>query len=306
MTTFAFAIPTRNSVKTAWRTLVSMAGQSHEDWHAVVVDDCSTDGTADYVEECAAELRIGDKVRVIRNDRRRWEVYNVLQAMSWMCDEDVVCRLDLDDYLCDLNALEIMAKAYEQIPDLEAAWSNHRWFDERGVTQQNISAAMPANADPYKHPWVSSHLKTWRKSVSKKVFDANYRGPDGEYIKRAGDQAIYLPVLALAKKRVHVPVAMYAYRCDMSPETFQTDDARFQKEEADFLRQRGLLDMSMDDINRETELSYRKIKGETLTAEEEADREALRARLLFLLPKPEPLPPEVLAAMEEIKNLRQP
>ena len=239
--TFAFAIPTRNSVKTMWQTLVSMAGQSYTNWYAVIVDDCSTDGTAEQVETYSKWLGIEHKVSVVRNKERRWEVYNVLLAMSQMDDDDIVCRLDLDDYLCDLNALEIMATAYEKIPDLEAAWSNHRWFDQNGITNQNISAALPSGVDPYKHPWVSSHFKTWKKSVSKHVFDANYRGADGEYIKRAGDQAIYLPVLALAKKRVHVPITMYAYRCDMSPATFQTDDARFQKEEAEFLRKRGFI-----------------------------------------------------------------
>ncbi len=241
MIEFGFAIPTRNSVKTARQCIASMAFQSYPRWNAVVVDDCSTDGTADYIEKCAEEFGVKDKFRVIRNRERLWEVANVLHAMSLVSDEDVVCRLDLDDYLCDLNALEIMAKAYTEIPDLDAAWSNHRWYDDNGVTSQNISAAMSANADPYKHPWVSSHLKTWRKSVSKQVPDANYRGVDGEYIKRAGDQAIYLPVLALARRRIHIPIAMYAYRCDMNPETFQTDDAKFQKDEAEFLRKRGFI-----------------------------------------------------------------
>lgn len=303
MIEFGFAIPTRNSRKTARQALASMAFQSYPRWHAVVVDDCSTDGTAAFVEDCAKELGVADKVRVIRNTERMWEVANVLQAMSWMDDEEVVCRLDLDDYLCDLNALEILAKAYTEIPDLEAAWTNHRWFDDRGVTSQNISGPMPVNADPYKHPWVSSHLKTWRKSVSKRVFDANYRGADDEYIKRAGDQAIYLPVLKLAKRRVHVPVATYAYRCDMRSETFQTDDARFQKEEAEFLRARGFLDMSMDEINHRDTLKLRELRGETLSAEESAELESLTSRLQHLLPKPAKLPAGVLEAMKAAARL---
>ena len=298
---FGFAIPTRNSVKTARQCIASMAFQSYPHWYAVVVDDCSTDGTADFVMKCAEEFGVADKFRVLRNTERLWEVANVLQAMSWMGHDDIVCRLDLDDYLCDLNALEILAKAYTEIPELDAAWTNHRWFDENGITSQNISAAMPANADPYKHPWVSSHLKTWRKEVSKQVFDANYRGADDEYIKRAGDQAIYLPVLALARRRVHIPIATYAYRCDMSPETFQTDDAKFQKEEAEFLRKRGLLNMTMDEHDRRSVLAYR--QREQLTLSELAELDSLNARLRFLLPKPQKLPPEVLAALELAEKL---
>jgi glycosyltransferase involved in cell wall biosynthesis len=269
----------------------------------VIVDDCSTDGTADFVEKCAEEFGVADKVRVLRNDERMWEVANVLQAMSWMDDDDVVCRLDLDDYLCDLNALEILAKAYTEIPDLEAAWTSHRWFDDRGVTSQNISGPMPANADPYKHPWVSSHMKTWRKSVSKRVFDANYRGPDDEYIKRAGDQAIYLPVLKLAKRRIYIPVVTYAYRCDMRAETFQTDDARFQKDEAEFLRERGFLDMNEEDVSRRDDLVMRKMLTESLTVAEQSELDILNERLKFLLPKPTPLPDEVLKAIEDARRL---
>lgn len=241
MTRFAFAIPTRNATSTAKRALASLAFQSYPHWRAIVVDDCSTDGTAAFVEGQAELLGVADKVSVIRQNQRMWEVSNVLTAMDRIEDDEIVCRFDLDDYLCDLNALEIVAKAYDNVPDLDALWTAHRWFDDDGVTNKNISGPLPADVDPYVYPWVSSHLKTWRRSVSKAVPDANYRGLDGEYIKRAGDQAIYLPVLKLARKRLYCPVPTYAYRCDMKPETFQTDDARFQKDEAEFLRKRGFI-----------------------------------------------------------------
>lgn len=270
MINFAFAIPTRNSIKTARQALLSMAGQSHADWRAVVVDDCSTDGTPEFIEACAKQLGITDRVTVLRNRQRAWEVSNVLRALSFIEDDEIVCRLDLDDYLCDLNALEIMAKAYEQNPGLEAAWSKHRWLQSSGVTNFNISQVMPADADPYRYQWVSSHLKTWRRSVSRQVADANYRGQDGSYIKRAGDQAIYLPVLKLAKRRVHVPVVMYAYRCEMSQETFSSDDARFQKEEAEFLRNRGLIVATPGDVERHAELTIKKLSS-TLWREEELE-----------------------------------
>ncbi len=242
MTKFCFVVPTRNSSKTLRQALLSLAGQSYPHWRAVIVDDCSDDVTVFRIAEDTNDLGISDKITLIQNDERLWEVANVLKALDEVQSDEIVCRFDLDDYLSDLNALEIIAGAYNKFPDLDALWTAHRWFDERGVTNTNISGPMASDADPYTHPWVSSHLKTWRKSVSEKVPDANYRGEDGEYIKRAGDQAIYLPVLKLARKRMYCPISTYAYRCDMSPETFQTDDARFQKDEAEFLRKRGFVE----------------------------------------------------------------
>lgn len=239
---FAFAIPTRNSWKTAKRALASLAYQSHHNWRAIIVDDCSVDDTPAILRMMCKDLGIFEKVEVVENVEREWEVANVLKALKRIDPDEVACRLDLDDYLCDLNALEVIAMAYATHDDLDALWTNHRWVHTSGVTNHNISAALPASADPYAHPWVSSHLKTWRKSVSDRVPDANYRGADGGYIKRAGDQAVYLPVLKLARRRLHCPITAYAYSCDMSPSTFQSEDAKFQKEEAEFLRKRGFVE----------------------------------------------------------------
>ena len=154
--------------------------------------------------------------------------------------DDIIVRLDADDFLCELDAFRIMNLVYND-SGCDCLWTAHRWFDDDSITSQNISAVMPDNADPYKHPWVSSHCKTFRKSLINDVNDANFRGQDGEYIKRAGDQAVYLPVLHKAKKRVYLPHVTYAYRCEMKPQTFQTQDAKFQKAEAEFLRERGFI-----------------------------------------------------------------
>jgi glycosyltransferase involved in cell wall biosynthesis len=238
---FAFAIPTRNSTKTLAKTLVSLAGQSYDHWRAVIVDDCSTDGTKDKIAAVASDLGILGKLTLIRNDVRSWEIVNTLKALEQIQPDEIVCRLDLDDYLCDLNALEIIARRYAKDLELDALWTAHRWFDSNGVTTMNISGPMPQNADPYKHPWVSSHLKTFRRSLLTGVSDLNYRGKDGEYFKRIGDQTFMLPALARARKHEFLPIAAYAYFCPMDPGNFQTDDAKFQKEEAHYLRSRGFV-----------------------------------------------------------------
>ena len=106
-----------------------------------------------------------------------------------------------------------------------------------------ISRELPKDADPYKHPWVSSHLKTFRKKLIEAVDDKNFRGENGEYFKRIGDQAIYLPVLRNANgKWHHEPICAYHYTIELKPETFQTDDAKFQRDEGIYLRTRGYIE----------------------------------------------------------------
>jgi glycosyltransferase involved in cell wall biosynthesis len=241
MIQFVFVIPTRNSVKTLRQAIASMAFQSYPHWRAIIIDDCSTDGTPDVIEATIKQFGIVDKFIVLRNKERLWEVANVLQAMTQIDDSEIVCRLDLDDYLCDLNALEIMAQAYTKFSDLDVAYSKHRWFDDEQLTNFNISAELPANADPYIHPWVTSHFKTFRRSTLKNVKYENYRDANGEYFKRIGDQAFMLPALKNARRWLFIQQSLYAYRCDLRPETFQTEDAKYQAAEAEHLRKRGYI-----------------------------------------------------------------
>jgi hypothetical protein len=186
------------------------------------------------------ENPIEPKVEVVINDEKLWEVGNVLAMIrsDLVREDDIICRLDGDDFLCDLCALQDLNAVYES-ENLGVCWTAHRWGD----TLQNISGPLPPDADPYKHEWVSSHFKTFRKFLITDVDDENFRGEDGKYIKRTGDQAIYLPVLWQARERKlnsgYLPRCMYYYTIDMRPETFQTEDAKFQRLEGEFIRRRG-------------------------------------------------------------------
>jgi hypothetical protein len=174
------------------------------------------------------------KITSVWNETKEWEVSNVLKGLKTCDDDDIVCRIDADDWLTDLDCLAILDYTY-QATKCDIAWTAHRW----SFSDKNISGPMSNDADPYSHPWVSSHLKTFRKNLLNGVSDQNYRGEDGSYIRRAGDQAIYLPALRNSKNRVFVPRVMYHYTIKDEPQTYQTEDAKFQRDEAVFLRKRG-------------------------------------------------------------------
>ncbi len=189
-----------------------------------------------------SDLSILDKVTVIDNTEKKWEMANVLAGInhSLVKDNDVILRCDPDDFLCDLDALRILNDVYNQT-NCDVLWTKHRWFDDNQVTNFNISEDMPNNADPYKYKWVTSHCKTFRKHLINNIPDENFRGSDGKYITRAGDQSLLLPILSVAKKRMFLPLVTYAYRCNLQPETFQTEDAKFQLQESQYIRARGFI-----------------------------------------------------------------
>jgi len=261
---FCFVAPMFNASSTLEQLLFSLHGQSYNNWHLILIDDVSAPDELDKEKEILGRFNqhakidlkfnplavdedywipirnnirwYGNKTVLITNDEKKWEVANVLEGIrNYTKDDDIICRIDADDWLTDLDALHILNAAYEST-NADAIWTAHRW----GYTDQNISGPMQMGSDPYKHPWVSSHLKTFRKRLINDVNDTNFRGEDANYIRRAGDQAIYLPILKNAKTFGYLPRCMYHYTIKTDdPSIFQSQDAKFQRDEALFLRQRG-------------------------------------------------------------------
>lgn len=235
---FVFVAPMFNASDTLPRLLHSLYGQSYDNWQLILIDDVSDPRQVERCQETLEAFSKIDNRRVIDcwNVEKKWEVANVLYGIEKCKDDDIVCRIDADDWLCELDALAMIDHAYQQT-GCDLLWTAHRW----GFSDKNISGPMAPDADPYKHPWVSSHLKTFRKHLLNPVKDENFRGEDGNYIRRAGDQAIYLPCLHNSKKRMFLPRVVYHYTINDVPETYQTVDARFQRDEALYLRARGYL-----------------------------------------------------------------
>lgn len=237
---FVFVAPMYNASKYIAQMLHSIAAQSYDNWKVILIDDVSSDEHRNVSNAIITQFQslfnglYSNKIHVHWNDEKKWEVANVLYGISQCEDNDIICRIDSDDWLVDTDCLAILNSVYSTT-NIEALWTAHRW----GFSDKNISAPMKEGADPYTHPWVSSHLKTFRKKLINGVNDINFRGEDGEYIKRAGDQAIYLPVLHNAKTRGFLPRVMYHYTINDIPETYQTSDAKFQRDEAVFIRTRG-------------------------------------------------------------------
>lgn len=276
MNNFVFISPAYNAEDTVEQMLMSIFLQTYSKYKILIRDDMSTDGTLDKIADVCDRSGVpffidqysdrklyrkpeDAKVIVWKNVEKFWEVKNVLSMIrsKYVKEDDIICRIDCDDFLYNLCALEDINLTYNE-SGADCLWTAHRWS---GNWSKNISGPIPGCyisrgygvplvktegiKDIYswsKRNWSTSHLKTFRKYLITGVSDENFRGKDGDYIKRAGDRAIYYPVIHRATKPVFLPIQTYYYTIDDRPETYASSDARFQLEESDFLSDRGFIE----------------------------------------------------------------
>ncbi len=242
---FVFVIPFYNAVDDISKTIHSMMAQSYDNWRAILIDDMSTDEGPELVRKiCESSPVHKDKFTLVSNKEKHGEVRNTLASIENIDDNDVVCRLDGGDWLIENDLLWILNQIYQD-KDCAVAWTAQRW----DYTSQNISG--PLRLSPgqtvYQHPWVSSHLKTFRCGQLKKVPKANFLDQDGNYIMIACDQAIFLPMMHLSikegKKLNFVPITAYHYNIDLGNKNlFTSQRAVNQKMSAEMIRARGFIE----------------------------------------------------------------
>lgn len=243
-TRFVFLTPAFNCKDDIQKTLFSMLSQSYQNWRAVFVDDVSNDGTGEEVLRISNQLSLGDKVKVVRREEKFGETKNTLTELESIEDQEVVCRLDGGDWLTENDTLYYLNEVYKKY-EPSVLWTNHRW----AFSNHNISGPMTLNPGQtvYQHPWVSSHLKTFRANKLKRVPKKNFFDEKEEWIKIACDQTIFLPMMHMSilesEALIHFPITCYHYSIDLQkPNLFHNERSYNQRDMALWIRERGFLE----------------------------------------------------------------
>ena len=118
-------IPSHNYGKYVERAIESVLKQTMDDWELLVIDDGSTDNTADVIS------KYGDrtKVNVVTQENKGLNVTNNVALR--LARGDYVMRLDADDFL-DENCLALLSNVLDTKPDVGLVYPDYYHVDERG------------------------------------------------------------------------------------------------------------------------------------------------------------------------------
>ena len=216
--------------------IVSIKSQSYQHFTHIMIDDASTDNTYnELIKHCQ-----GYSCYVFRNDTNQKWIANAIQYLDvWApISEDVVVIIDMDDWLIRPDALELVAKAYEN----DSTWMTYSRF--MYTSNSRTSHWIPIYSSDViskklfrGYIWSWTHLRTFRKFLWDNIDKEDLKGQGGNYFENCYDQAIGLPMLEMSS-RGHikfVPEVLYAYN-DVSPLQVEKINRKSQEDNARYIR----------------------------------------------------------------------
>jgi len=231
-----FIVPSYNIEKNINELVKSFKEQKNSNWECIIIDDMSTDSTWEKLQSLVDDTRI--KVR--KNTEKKYALKNIVEVAKLHQDEDdvIIAVVDGDDSLCNDKTVDILIESYED--GSEVVWTAHKW-DTNGM---NISGPVPDQVNPYFWPWRSSHLRTFKSSLLRKISTENFKNVKGKWFKRGYDQALMLPLIYVSRKHKYVPEVCYTYNIDSS--SIPAKDRNWCETEQistiNFVRSRGFIE----------------------------------------------------------------
>lgn len=189
---FKIIIPTYNNEKWIGDCLKSIQKQTYKNLEAIIIDDSSTDKSLKIIKKfCESDNRF----QLLNNRTNKGALNNIITGIETACknNEDVIALLDGDDQLFNDEALEFVNAIYQ-----ENIWLTYgQYVDSGGVVGCNdlIECDSSKIRDV---SWRTSHLRTFKYHLWKKVEDIDLRDRNNGYYEMAWDLAMLYPMIEMA------------------------------------------------------------------------------------------------------------
>jgi glycosyltransferase involved in cell wall biosynthesis len=219
---FYFLVRSWNSFEYFDRCVESILGQQGPQFQILFVDDCS-DYTTLQKEHIRKKLK--DHI-VVFNQNRQFAVRNAYEMIHTYVnnDEGIILNVDGDDWLIRDDVLDLIGKTYQQ-QKCQLTYGSSLCYSpvqpERHLQPMSTlnsfvncryTPEVEQNQAYRYHPFLVSHLRTWKVSLFKQIPKKSFLLPSGKWLRFCEDEAIFFPMLERSNGRYEVistPLYMY-------------------------------------------------------------------------------------------------
>lgn len=212
---FMVVIPSRNNSKWCERNLNALAAQKYTNWHAIYINDASTDDTQNKVEAFIRNHHLEGKIQLINNETRQGAMANIYKAVYMSNDWDVIVIYDGDDWFARSDVFNILNQAYTP-ENVWLTYGSHQNHPEgnRSDCAYQIPFRVIAENSYRKNPWCTSHLRTFYAWLFKCIKTDDLKMND-EFLQMTCDQATMFPMLELSGGRSrYISDILYIYNME--------------------------------------------------------------------------------------------
>jgi glycosyltransferase involved in cell wall biosynthesis len=228
---FRVVVPVYNAKEWVTKCLRSIREQTIKDFTCVVIDDASTDGTADIARRfCSADPRF----TFIGNESNIGALANIIRGIDVQRpeDHDVIVTVDGDDWLAHTKVFARLAQAYRD-PNMQLTYGQ---FMQIAQQQPGWCRKYPEeivkNRAYRQHDWIASHLRTFRYKLWRQINRKHLNDPEtGEPWEMAWDVAMMVPMLEMCDSGQFqfIPDILYSYN-NLNPLNDHKVDAEKQRD----------------------------------------------------------------------------
>lgn len=229
-------IPSYNNAQWYKRNLDSVFSQVYKNYRVIYIDDCSRDGTYEFVKQYVNSNQQTHRVILIRNEKRKGALANHYKAVHMCHNHEIIINLDGDDWLQHERVFECINAAYAD-PRIWLTYGSYVNFPsgKNGECSKQLPKKVIRRNAYREYSYITSHLRTFYAGLFKniKLGDLMYQG---YFIPVACDMAFMFPMLEMAAGRIKlIDEILYVYN---------------QKNPENHFRKRVLSQLKMAHISR--------------------------------------------------------
>lgn len=182
------------------RNLDSVYCQKYKNYEVIYVDDCSTDGTGDLVEQYSIESGQSHRTTIIRSGMRQGALAHIYRAVHSCDDHKIILQTDGDDWFVHDQVFTRINQEYQN-PNVWMTYGQFRYYPSGAIGWSQDYPRHCIKFNLYrKHSWVACQIRTFYAGLFKKIRyeDCLYKG---EFFRMACDKVFMYPMLEMSGGR---------------------------------------------------------------------------------------------------------